>query len=203
LLAEKFNDKDFRDSLDHAMADSVKRVSRLINQMRFLAHEGRLEQEAFAVENLVEEAYQEARKHQPAEAAQLKCENGGNPIVITGDRAALKHALAEIMLNALQANPKTPTIGVRLQTGTNSAGGQDVQIDVQDNGAGFTAEAAGKAPSPFYTTRSVGLGLGLTVSRKIIETHRGRLEIIPPQTGQHGIVRVSLPVEPVTVTTAS
>jgi signal transduction histidine kinase len=196
LLAEKFKDKEFRESLDHAMADSVKRVSRLINQMRFLAHEGRLEQEAFAVENLVEEAYQEARKHQPAEAAQLKCENGGKPIVITGDRAALKHALAEIMLNALQANPKTPTIGVRLQTGTNSAGGQDVQIEVQDNGAGFTAEAAERVPSPFFTTRNVGLGLGLTVSQKIIETHHGKLEIIPPQTGQHGIVRVSLPIEP-------
>jgi hypothetical protein len=36
----------------------------------------------------------------------LQYENGGKPIIITGDRAALKHALAEIMLNALQANPK-------------------------------------------------------------------------------------------------
>ena len=202
LLAEKFKDKEFRESLDHAMADSVKRVSRLINQMRFLAREGQLEQEVFGVENLIEDAYQEARKHQPAEAAQLKCENGGKPIVITGDRAALKHALAEIMLNALQANPKTPTIGVRLQTGTNSEGGQNVQIEVQDNGAGFTAEAAGKVPSPFFTTRNVGLGLGLTVSQKIIETHRGKLEIIPPQTGQHGIVRVSLPMEPAIATAA-
>ena len=202
LLGEKFNDKEFRESLDHAMADSVKRVTRLVSQMRFLAREGQLDREVFTVEKLVEDAYQEARKHQPAEAAQLKCENGGKSIVIAGDRAALKHALAEIMLNALQANPKTPTIGVRLQTGTNSEGGQNVQIEVQDNGAGFTAEAAGKVPSPFYTTRSVGLGLGLTVSRKIIETHRGRLEIIPPQAGQHGIVRVSLPMEPVTATTA-
>ncbi len=156
----------------------------------------------FTVEKLIEEAYQEARKHQPAEAAQLKFENGGKPITITGDRAALKHALAEIMLNALQANPKKPMIGVRLQTGANSAGGQDVQIEVQDNGAGFTAEAAGKAPSPFFTTRNVGLGLGLTVSQKIIETHHGRLEIIPPQTGQHGIVRVSLPMEPAISTAA-
>jgi signal transduction histidine kinase/DNA-binding NarL/FixJ family response regulator/GAF domain-containing protein len=202
LLREKFNDREFRESLDRAMADSVKRVTRLVSQMRFLAREGQLEQEVFGVENLIEDAYQEARKHQPAEDTQLKCENGGKPIVITGDRAALKHALAEIMLNALQANPKTPTIGVRLQTGTNSEGGQDVQIEVQDNGAGFTAEAAGKAPSPFFTTRSVGLGLGLTVSQKIIETHRGRLEIIPPQTGQHGIVRVSLPIEPAIATAA-
>jgi signal transduction histidine kinase len=203
LLGEKFKDKDFRESLDHALADGVKRVSRLINQMRFLARDGQLEPETFGVEKLVEEAYQEARKHQPAEGAQLQCETGGKkPIVITGDRAALKHALAEILLNALQANPKTPTIGVRLQTGTSRDGGKAVQIEVQDNGAGFTAEAAQKAPSPFFTTRNVGLGLGLTVSQKIIEIHRGKLEIVPPQTGQHGIVRVSLPMEPAISTAA-
>src|SRR5208283_4210377 len=134
LLGEKFKDKEFRESLDHAMADGVKRVTRLVNQMRFLAREGQLEQEVFTVEKLVEDAYQEARKHQPADTAQLKCENAGKPITITGDRAALKHALAEIMLNALQANPKKPLIDVRLHTGANSAGGQDVQIEVQDNG---------------------------------------------------------------------
>ena len=196
LLGEKFKDKEFRESLDHAMADCVKRVTRLVNQMRFLAREGELEREVFTVEKLVEDAYQEARKHHTAEATRMKCENGGKPIVMAGDRAALKHALAEIMLNALQANPKTPTIGVHLQTGTNNEGGQNVQIEVQDNGAGFAAESVGKAPSPFFTTRNVGLGLGLTVSRKIIETHHGRLEIVPPQAGQHGIVRVSLPIEP-------
>ncbi len=202
LLAEKFKDKEFRESLDHAMADCVKRVTRLVSQMRFLAREGQLDREVFTVEKLVEDAYQEARKHQPAEAAQLKCEPGGKSITIAGDRAALKHALAEIMLNALQANPKTPTVGVRLQTGANGQGGQNVQIEVQDNGAGFSAEAAGKVPSPFYTTRNVGLGLGLTVSRKIIETHHGRLEIVPAQTGQHGVVRVSLPIEPAISTAA-
>jgi nitrogen-specific signal transduction histidine kinase/CheY-like chemotaxis protein len=195
LLAEKFKDKEFRESLDHALADGVKRVTRLINQMRFLAREGHMEQEAFAVEKLVEEAYLEARKHQSAEGTKLQFENAGKPTIITGDRAALKHAFAEIMLNALQANPKVPTVGVRLHT-ENSNGHQDVQIEVQDNGSGFTSETAQQAPSPFFTTRNVGLGLGLTVSRKIIETHHGKLEIVPPQSGHSGVVRVSLPIEP-------
>jgi signal transduction histidine kinase/CheY-like chemotaxis protein len=203
LLAEKFNDKEFRESLDHAMADSVKRVMRLINQMRFLARDGFIEQEAFAVEKLMEEAYLEAQKHQRSKAGELQCDNGGKPIVITGDRAALKHAFAEIMLNALQANPKSPTVGVRLQTGTNSDGGQDLQVEVQDNGSGFTDEAAQKVPSPFFTTRNVGLGLGLTVSQKIIETHHGKLEIVPPQSGQSGVVRVSLPIDSGGVSTAA
>jgi nitrogen-specific signal transduction histidine kinase/CheY-like chemotaxis protein len=195
LLAEKYKDKEFRESLDQALADGVKRVTRLINQMRFLAREGHIEQETFTVGKLIEEAYLEARKHQSADAGKLQFETGGKPVVITGDRAALKHALAEIMLNALQANPKEPKIGVRLHTDANRGGVPDVQIEVQDNGSGFTAEAARKAPAPFFTTRNVGLGLGLTVSRKIIETHHGKLEIVPPQAGQPGVVRVSLPAD--------
>jgi nitrogen fixation/metabolism regulation signal transduction histidine kinase len=202
LLAEKYKDSEFRQSLDHALADGVKRVTRLINQMRFLAREGQLEPEAFAVDKLMQDAYQEARKHQPAETSQLQYENGGKPIVITGDRAALKHAFAEIMLNAMQANPKKPTVGVHLSTAPNKDGRQDLQIEIEDNGSGFTAETSQKVPSPFFTTRNVGLGLGLTVSRKIIETHHGKLEIVPPQTGQHGVVRVSLPMDSSVVTAA-
>ena len=195
LLVEKYKDKEFRDSLDHALADGVKRVSRLVSQMRFLAREGHIEQETVSVGELVNESYQESRKHLPAENAQLQIEDGGKPIVITGDRAALRHAFAEIFLNALQANPKDPKIIVRLQTVNSEDGKQTLEIEVQDNGAGFTAEAAEKVPSPFFTTRAVGLGLGLTVSEKIIETHDGTLEIVPPQSGQHGIVRVLLPVD--------
>jgi len=195
LLAEKYKDREFRESLDQALADGVKRVTRLINQMRFLAREGHIEQETFTVGKLIEEAYQEARKHQSADAGKLQIETVGQPVVITGDRAALKHALAEIMLNALQANPKEPKIGVTLHTDAHRGGAPDVQIEVQDNGAGFTAEAARKAPAPFFTTRNVGLGLGLTVSRKIIETHHGKLEIVPPQAGHPGVVRISLPAD--------
>ena len=170
--------------------------------MRFLAREGHIEQEAFAVEKLIEDAYQEARKHLSVDTAQLNYENSGKPFIITGDRAALKHAFSEIMLNALQANPKSPTVDVRMHTGPGSEGGQDLQIEVQDSGTGFTNETAKKVPSPFFTTRNVGLGLGLTVSRKIIETHHGKLEIVPPQSGQSGVVRVSLPIDPVHTTAA-
>src|SRR5205814_9734028 len=117
------------------------------------------------------------------------------PIIVTGDRAALKHALTEVLLNALQANPKDPKIGVRLHEGANGNGVHGLQIEVQDNGTGFTPEAAQKAPSPFFTTRNVGLGLGLTVSRKIIETHHGKLEIVAPKTGHAGLVRITLPLD--------
>jgi nitrogen-specific signal transduction histidine kinase/CheY-like chemotaxis protein len=197
LLAEKYNDKEFRKSLTQALADGVKRVTRLLNQMRFLARDERSEPVAFPIESLLEESYQEARKHLPSEHAKWECTNGGSgaPIIITGDRVSLKHAFAEIILNALQANLKEPTVVGRLQLVAEKSGSPGIQIEIEDNGDGFTAEAAQKAPAPFYTTRNVGLGLGLVVSRKIIESHHGRLEIPAPRPGLHGLVRVMLPAE--------
>jgi len=199
LLADKWKDPEFRSSLDLALAEGVKRVTRLISQMRFLARDTLGVSEPFPVAPLIEEAYQEACKYQPVKTAQLRYETG-QPIIVNGDRAALKHALTEVILNALQANPTAPRIGVTLHTHENGTKPKALQIEVQDNGTGFSPEALQKAPAPFFTTRNVGLGLGLTVSRKIIETHRGKLEIVPPQTGSAGLVRISLPLEsPVTV----
>ena len=188
LLGEKFDDPEFRRSLEGALGDGIKRVSRLLSQMRFLAHEGHLEQESFPVGKVILEAYQEAMRQQPAAGAQLKFDNTAAPLIITGDRAALKHALSEIMLNALQANLKQPQVDVRVE----SAGSNAVTIEVQDTGTGFSTESAQKGTAPFYTTRNVGLGLGLAVSQKIIERHNGKLEIIPSPSG---LVRVSLPLE--------
>jgi len=195
LLGERYKDADFRASLDLALADGVKRISRLINQMRFLGRDAMLSKETFPVAPLIEEAFQEAQKQQPAKSARLKLEAGSEPIAVSGDRSALKHALAEVLLNALQANPAEAKVSVRAQPGPGNNGRAWLELEVQDNGPGFSSESAKKAVEPFYTTRNVGLGLGLAVAGKIIETHQGRLTIPEPKSGEPGIVRISLPLE--------
>lgn len=192
LLIERFKDQEFRASLDHAMAEGVKRVSRLINQMRYLARDAVLVREAVPLSQLIDEAYREAQKHQAAKSGKLNYENGTHPIILSGDRQALRHALAEVFLNALQANATEAKVAVRAQTESDAHGTEWVHIEVVDNGAGFTPEAAQKAPTPFFTTRTVGLGLGLCVTRKIVECHLGRLTI--PAPGKPGTVRISLPM---------
>jgi signal transduction histidine kinase len=196
LLKERYKDPEFRATLEVAMADGIKRVGRLINQMRFLARDSVVSMEAFPMEALITDAFEEAQKHQPTKATKLDYKNGLKPIIVTGDRTALKHALSEVMLNALQANPTDPKIGVLIHSESNGAGPQDVQIEIQDNGTGFKPEDDKKIPTPFFTTRNVGLGLGLTVSRKIIERHHGKLEIVTPKTGASGLVRITLPLVP-------
>ncbi|MEO7297395.1 MAG: ATP-binding protein [Verrucomicrobiota bacterium] len=210
LLADKYKDSEFRASLDVALADGVKRVGRLVNQMRFLARDSVASHEAIALAPLIEEAFQEAKKHQPAKSSLLKFQEPDQAIMVEGDRAALKHALSEVMLNALQANPSDAQIGVRTNlsaraNGTGEGAGKNpgsgvgrVSIEVEDNGSGFTPETAHKVPEPFFTTRNVGLGLGLTVTQKIVETHQGKLEIVNPALGRAGLVRISLPAEEAT-----
>lgn len=194
LLADKWKDPEFRASLNAAMSDGVSRVTRLLNQMRFLSRDTLGSQEAFPLAPLIDEAYQEACKYLPAKAARLKHDHDSTPAILTGDRSALRHALAEVMLNALQANPNNPGVEVRSRMEASGNGLQGLQIDVHDNGAGFTPEAAQGATAPFFTTRQVGLGLGLTVSRKIIETHHGTLQIVGPPSSQTGFVRIVLPL---------
>lgn len=194
LLGEKFRDTEFRASLDTALLDTVKRVSRLVAQMRYLARDAVMNRESLPLEQLVEEAFKEAHKHQPAKTAKLQYENGGDPIVLSGDRAALRQALSEVLLNAIQANPSDAKIRIKATTDNDGSGRPWVHIDVADNGTGFTPEAALRVPTPFFTTRTVGLGLGLCVTRKVLETHQGRLSILTLAPGQSNSVRISLPV---------
>jgi signal transduction histidine kinase len=178
------------------LSDGVKRIARLGQQMLFLAQDRPLSAEPIPVSKLIEDAFREAQKHHGDQPVFLQYETGGQALMLAGDRAGLKHALAEIMLNALQANSPTPKVKVSTREDADSQGSHWIHIEVQDSGTGFTSEASHKAPEPFFTTRNVGLGLGLTVSRKIIETHHGRIEIAHSRQGQSGIVTVSLPLAP-------
>ncbi len=196
LLRERGADPDFQLSLAAAMEESVKRVSRLVDQMRFLARDHVNKMESVPVKQLIEEAFREARAYHPSTTVLLQYESAGEPLTISCDRQGLQHAFAEIILNALQADTGSCQVQVRTRTDTDSTGSRWARIEVQDSGAGFSAEAAGKASEPFFTTRKIGLGLGLAVTSKIIQTHSGKLEIPPPRSGFPGLVRISLPLDP-------
>lgn len=198
LLSERFEDPEFRRSLDHALATGVQRISRLLQQMRFLAAEAVVGDEPVPLAPLVQEAFQEARKHLPQCRVELEFRDPGRPVFVRGDRVALRHALTEVLLNALQSSPDQAVVHVELATQTNGSGHPALAIEIRDHGSGFTQETAQKAGEPFFTTRNVGLGLGLAVTRRIVESHRGRLEVVPAGEPAAGVVRITLPLAEVT-----
>jgi signal transduction histidine kinase/DNA-binding NarL/FixJ family response regulator len=190
LLKGSINDPEFQESLSNALAVGVKRISRLANQMVFLARDWTKDSpETVAVADLIVDAFHEANTYHPGKKmAQLAFDKNVPHWKVNGDPKALRHAFSEIMLNALQANPDDPSVSVQLEEAEN---GPVLKVEVRDAGKGFSSEAATRGLEPFYSTRNVGLGLGLTVTRRIIESHQGSIEI--PQGEKGGMVRISLP----------
>lgn len=86
------------------------------------------------------------------------------------DKVRITQVLHNILLNAIQASPADQPIGVQ----TLQSKGR-VLIQVSDRGGGIPQDCQKKIFSPFYTTKKEGSGLGLAVSKRIIELHQGRL----------------------------
>jgi signal transduction histidine kinase len=195
LLQQKYEDPEFRASLAAAMSDSVKRISRLAKQMFFLARERFERSDQVPVKQLVEEAFNDAQNLCAHKLARLQFENGSDPLALAVDHAGVRYALAEVLLNALQAGSGDAPVSVHASPKRDAHGTPWIDIAVRDSGPGFTAADATRATTPFFTTRSVGLGLGLTVARRIIEKHQGTIDNAPSGKEQPSQVVISLPAK--------
>jgi signal transduction histidine kinase len=194
LLDTGMDDEEFRVSLSQALGAGVKRITRLANQMMFLSRGKTDYGDQIRVSELLDEAFREAYVYHNGKAPEFGIAEGMEKLVVAGDHKALRHAFSEVLLNALQASDgESKKIAVSVSS-VGANGHRGVNVEIRDSGNGFSAEAAKRAPEPFFSTRNVGLGLGLTVTRKIIEDHRGRVEIADPTDKGSGVVRITLPL---------
>jgi len=102
------------------------------------------------------------------------------PLVV-GDRVQLQQVILNLFLNALDAMARVDE-GTRVLTvKTEREAGDRVRLSVKDTGVGVDTGAMARVFDPFYTTKGNGMGIGLFVSRSIIESHRGSLRVVANQ----------------------
>jgi signal transduction histidine kinase len=94
---------------------------------------------------------------------------------VTGDRVQLQQVILNLLRNASDAMVGVEDRPRDLLIKTERDEGDSVRVSVVDAGTGFSPEVANKLFDAFYTTKSDGMGIGLSVSRSIIEAHHGRL----------------------------
>jgi signal transduction histidine kinase len=97
---------------------------------------------------------------------------------VIGDRVQLQQVILNLVLNASDAMSAVDDRPRQLEIGTKRED-ESVRLTVRDAGVGFAPQAADKLFEAFYTTKSGGMGIGLSVSRSIIESHHGRLWATP------------------------
>ena len=94
---------------------------------------------------------------------------------VRGDRVQYQQVLLNLIVNAIEAMSEIRKRRRELTIVSATDGPVGVRIEVRDTGTGLDPERATHLFEPFYTTKSEGLGVGLSISRSIIEAHGGRL----------------------------
>jgi signal transduction histidine kinase len=109
-------------------------------------------------------------------AVELRAELEEGQPPVGGDRLQLQQVILNLLLNAVEAMNGNGDRSKRIVLKTERDDGNRVRLSVRDSGAGLGAEAADRLFEPFYTTKADGMGIGLVISRSIIESHHGRLQ---------------------------
>lgn len=113
---------------------------------------------------------------------------------IVADPELLKTCFLNLMINAADAMPGGGTLSVTLSRGEKD-GGDALVVTVRDTGHGMTPEEIAAAFEPYFSTKDTGLGLGLALTRKIVEDHGGTIAL-ESQPGRGTTCRITLPLLP-------
>jgi signal transduction histidine kinase len=137
-----------------------------------------------AIESVLTLTTQEARK------ADVRVEKRLDPAIGSRslDAGLLKQAFLNLVLNAIQAMP-----GGGVLTVESGIKGSTIEVTISDTGVGIPEENRKKLFSPFFTTKKNGTGLGLAITYRIIENHRGRIDVASePGKGTRFTVRIPI-----------
>ena len=150
------------------------RAAEIISRIRLLFKKGTLQRELVDINEVVREMivllHSEATRYNISVRTELAAEL---PAVL-GDRVQLQQVLMNLMLNGIDATKDVD--GAReLAIKSQRAENEQVQVTVSDTGIGLPAQQADQIFQAFFTTKAHGTGMGLRISRSIVESHGGRL----------------------------
>jgi len=162
-----------RETVQRTIRDG-NRASDVITRLRTLFSKKQIEAEPLDLNEAAREVIALLSGELQRNSVVLKQELSDHLPTVQGDRVQLQQVILNLLRNASDAmsgiedRPRQMVLRTELE-------GEHVRLSVQDSGVGFTPEVAGQMFESFYTTKSDGMGVGLSVSRAIIEANRGRL----------------------------
>ena len=182
LLANSSDDSAHlvRDAMDKA-ADQALRAGEIIRRLRDFVARGESERRVEDVKKLVEEASALALVGAKDKGVRVRFAFAPGLDFVLADKVQVQQVLLNLMRNAIEAMEDSPTR--ELVVATAPAPGGLTEISVADTGAGIAPEISAQLFQPFVTTKRTGMGVGLSISRTIIEAHGGSIAARPNAGG--------------------
>jgi PAS domain S-box-containing protein len=174
LDPEKPNLVAARRSVEWVIEDSV-RASEVIRRVRALAKKNDMEKVPLQINQVVEEAVTLVQHELGRHRVSLRTELAPALPGILGDRIQLQQVIINLLMNGIEAmEPITDwPRELVIRSGQDETG--QIILTVTDRGIGISAENANRMFGAFFTTKSGGLGMGLSICRSIVEAHGGRM----------------------------
>jgi two-component system sensor kinase FixL len=169
-----------RDALDKA-ADQAMRAGQIIRRLRDFVSRGEGEQRVESITKLVEEASALALVGVKDRGIHVQFQFNPEIDLVLADRVQVQQVLLNLILNAMDAMETSQRRDLVITI--SPADGNQVKISVADSGSGIAPEIAEQLFQPFVTTKRHGMGIGLSISRAIVEAHNGRIWVEPNPTG--------------------
>src|SRR5450759_148313 len=169
-----------RDALDKA-ADQVMRAGHIIRRLRDFVARGESERRVESITKLVEEASALALVGVKDLGIRVQFQFNPEIDLVIADRVQVQQVVLNLIRNAMDAMETSQTRDLIVAIAP--ADGGQVRISVTDSGSGISPEIAEQLFQPFITTKRHGMGVGLSISRAIVEAHNGRIWVEPNPTG--------------------
>ena len=174
LAADPPNLDEAREAAHRVVSDG-ERAGKIIARIRSLVRRGAPERNVLDINDVIREALGFTRSELERKGVAIRAElTEGLPAVL-GDRVQLQQVVVNLALNGGDAMADLPAALRQLTVRSRHENGNWIVVEVQDHGKGINPEHADRLFEAFFSTKSGGLGMGLTISRSIIEMHGGKI----------------------------
>lgn len=186
VLGEAFEEGSEEGDVVDLMEAQISRLDRTMNELLRFARPAAPDLQALDLNPLLDRVLLLLKKQQDGSGIVFQDDLGAAQLVIA-DAFQLEQVFLNLGLNALQAMRGTGTLSI-----ASYDEGDEIVVAVANTGCGIEPEHRPDLFKPFFTTKTTGTGLGLTISRRIVEDHHGRIDFeCPPSGGTIFTVRLS------------
>jgi signal transduction histidine kinase len=151
----------------------------VVARVRALARRAGTDKEPLDINDVIGEVVALAEGEARRTHARVRTELAGTLPRVIGDRVQLQQVVLNLLLNGLDAMHEVLDRPRELVIRTEAEATDHVRVAVRDSGSGIDPQLATRIFEAFYTTKPAGMGMGLSISRSIVEQHGGRLWAVP------------------------
>jgi len=178
LIVKMFDDLEYRESFKRTVEREFEQVKRVLEDLRNLAKPKPLEKYPLDINKALHDAAESMLASAERSGISLDLELVFGPLYVEGDLYALNRVHRNLLTNAFQATPPQGRVIVRTLKQN-----EEAIIEIEDTGTGIPAERLSTIFDDYYTTKKQGLGLGLALSKKLVEQLGGTISV----TSQVGV----------------